>query len=77
VDESTKSEVFKIFKADFDTGRFGFLKNLLGEYGALEYAMGRAREFTDRARLELSIFPDASSQRSLTSLLDYVLERNR
>lgn len=77
VDEPTKSEVFKIFKSDFDTGRLGILKNLLGEYGALEYAMGRAREFTDQARLELSIFSDSPVKRSLVSLLDYVLERNR
>lgn len=77
VDEPTKSEVFKIFKSDFDTGRFGTLKNLLGEYGALEHAMARAREFTDQARLELSIFSDSGAKRSLASLLDYVLERNR
>ena len=77
VDESTKSEVFKIFKSDFDTGRLGTLKNLLGEYGALEHALDRAREFTGQARLELSVFPDSAVKRSLHSLLDYVLERNR
>lgn len=77
VDEPTKSEVFKIFKSDFDTGRLGTLKNLLAEYGAIEYALGRAREFTQAARLELSIFPPSPAKQSLTSLLDYVLERNR
>jgi octaprenyl-diphosphate synthase len=77
VDEATKGEVFKIFKSDFGSGRFGTLKNLLGEYATLEYAMERAREFTDKARLELSIFPDSAVKRSLDLLLDYVLERNR
>lgn len=77
VDETTKSEVFKIFKADFRSERFATLKNLLQEYGALDYAMNRAAEFTDEARLELSIFPDTSVRKSLHRLLDYVLERNR
>ena len=77
VDESTKSEVFKIFKSDFGSGRFGLLKNLLQEYGTLDYAAAGAREFTEKARLELSIFPDSRVKRSLNFLLDYVLERNR
>lgn len=77
VDEPTKSEVFKIFKSDFGSGRFGTLKNLLREYGTLEWAMARAREFTEKAHLELSLFPDSAVKRSLNSLLDYVLERNR
>ena len=77
VDEPTKGEVFKIFKSDFDPARLGTLKHLLAEYGTLDYAMARAREFTDEARLELSIFGDSPARRSLTALLDYVLERNR
>jgi octaprenyl-diphosphate synthase len=77
VDEPTQSEVFKIFKGDFGAGRFGTLKDLLQEYGTLDYAMARARQFTDRARLELSVFPDSPVKQSLNSLLDYVLDRNR
>lgn len=77
VDESTKGEVFKMFKSDFGSGRFGKLKNLLREYETLDYAMERAREFTEKARLELSIFSESAVKTSLSSLLDYVLERNR
>jgi len=77
VDEPTKSKVFKIFKSDFGSDRLGTLKGLLAEYGTLDYALARAREFVERSRLELSIFPDSPTKRSLNSLLDYVLERNR
>ena len=86
VDEPTQSEIFKIVKrgfaaledvSNFGAGRFGTLKELLQEYGTLEYAMRRAREFTEKARLELSIFTDSSVKRSLNALVDYVLERNR
>ena len=77
VDEKTKGDVYKIFKSDFGANRFDTLKNLLKEYGTLDYAMDRAREFTERARLELSIFPDSDVKQSLAALADYVLERNR
>lgn len=77
VDERTKGEVFKIFKSDFEASRLGTLKDKLREFGALDYAMARAREFTDRARLELSVFSSSPVHLSLHRLLDYVLERNR
>ena len=86
VDERTKGEVFKIFKrgsaaledvSDFKSERFGTLKTLLLEHGTLDYAMSRARQFTDEARLELSVFPDSAAKAGLERLLDYVLERNR
>jgi octaprenyl-diphosphate synthase len=77
VNEPMKSEVFKMFKSGLRSGRFEVLKNLLHEYGTLDYAVNRAKEFTERARLELSIFPDSPTKARLDQLLDYVLERNR
>ena len=77
VDDRTKSEVFKIFKSDFGAPRFDVLKNLLQEFETLDYAMARAREFTEKAQLELSIFSDSPAKTSLERLLNYVLERNR
>ena len=77
VDEPTKSEVFKIFKLGLGSGRFETLKNLLLEYGTIEMALGKARELTEEARLELSIFSGSPVKTSLERLLDYVLERNR
>ena len=77
VDESTKGEVFKIFKSGFGSGRFERLKHLLLVYGTLEEAIAKARELTEKARLELSVFPASVARTSLERLLDYVLERNR
>ncbi len=77
VDERTKGEVFKIFKSEIVGSRFETLKNKLQEFETLDYAMARAREFTEKARLELSIFPESSVRSSLERLLDYVLDRNR
>ncbi len=75
VDEPTKSEVFKIFKSGSE--EFSRLKDLLTEYGALDYAVAEARNFVEKARLELSIFPETWVRRNLSRLLDYVIERNR
>jgi len=57
--------------------QFETLKGLLREYGALDYALARAQEFTEKARLELALFGDSPARQSLAALTDYVLERNR
>lgn len=77
VDEKKKSEVFKIFKSEVSNAKFTALLNMVREYGAIDYSLERAREFADKARLELSIFPETPGRKSLEKLLDYVLERNR
>jgi octaprenyl-diphosphate synthase len=77
VDDKTKSEVFKIFKSEMGTNKFQMLLAMMREHGTLEYSMDRAREYCDKARLELSIFPESPARRSLQRLVDYVLERNR
>ncbi len=77
VDEPTKSEVFKMFKSGFGSERFDTLRNLLLEYGAIDYAACKARELTEQARVELAVFAESPVRRSLDRLLDYVLERNR
>ena len=40
-------------------------------------SLEKARQFAEKARLELSIFPDSPGRKSLEHLVDYVLERNR
>jgi octaprenyl-diphosphate synthase len=77
VGEPTKSDVFKMFKSGLRSDRFQVLKNLIEEYGTLDYAINRAKEFAERARLELSIFSGSPVKARLESLLEYVLERNR
>ena len=87
VDECKKSEVFKIFSATKIGGSasqyggksemFEILLAMVHEYGTIDYSLEKARDFSRRARLELSIFPDSMARRSLERLVDYVLERSR
>jgi octaprenyl-diphosphate synthase len=77
VDEKTKSEVYKIFKSEISANKFQTLLSMIREHGTLEYSLEKARQYCDKARLELSIFPDNPAKRSLDRLVDYVLERNR
>ena len=76
-DEKRKNEIFQMVESGFAEKHFTTLIRYLDEYDALNYAFRRAREFTDRARLELSVLNDHPAKRSLNSLLDYILERNR
>jgi len=77
VSENKKSEVFKIFKSSLNQDKLSDLLHLITEYGTVDYALEKARDYTDNARLELSLFPDSEAKRSLELLLDYVLERSR
>lgn len=77
VDEKKKSEVYKIFKSEIGTGKFQTLLAMIREYGTIDYSLELARQYCDKARLELSIFRDCPAKRSLERLVDYVLERNR
>ena len=77
LDESGKAEIFSKVKSGLSNTQLGDLVLLLEEYGALDYSIAKAREFTERASLELAIFPDSPTRRSLLALLQYVIERNR
>lgn len=57
--------------------RFGALLELLRRQGALDYAREKAREFVEKARQELRIFPSSVFRTSLEQLADHLLERHR
>ena len=77
LDETGKADIFSKVKSGLNGTELGNLVFLLEEYGALNYAIAKAREFNERASLELSIFPDSPSRRSLQALLEYVTQRSR
>lgn len=77
VDEKRKGEVFKIFKSEMATSKLQMLLQMLKEYETIEYSFRKAREFCEKAKLELSVFPDSPAKRSLLGLVDYVLQRKR
>jgi octaprenyl-diphosphate synthase len=53
------------------------LRDLLSEHRALDYAYGRAVEYGERAKEQLSIFPPTPERDALFALPDYVLDRDR
>ena len=77
LDEPQKAEIFSQVKNGLGHSQLSDLLRLLEEYDALSYAYDRAREYADRAQLELTIFPDSPSRVSLEMLLHYVIERHR
>lgn len=77
VPEDKKSEVFQIFKSTPGEEKVHYLKNLMMEYGAIDYALDKARSYTDRALLELQTLGASPVRRSMEMLLDYILERSR
>ena len=77
VDESHKAEIFSRVKSGLNHTELDSLVRLLEEHGALEYSIQKARDYTDLALLELSIFPETSIRHSLKTLLQYVTQRSR
>ena len=77
VDEKKKSDIFKIFKSEMGTSKFQTLLSMIREYGTIDDSLEKARQFIDKAKLELAIFPETTAKQSLMLLADYVLERNK
>lgn len=72
-----RSEAVRLLRDSKNGKRFEALLELLRRQGALEYAQAKAREFIEKARRELQVFPPSVFRTSLEQLADYVLERNR
>lgn len=77
LEEKKKNEIIRMIRGGFDKENFPPLVQMLQETDSLGYSFRKAREYTDRARLELSTFKDHPVKQSLNSLLDYIIERNR
>lgn len=90
VDSKNKIEIQKIFSPTNPSGsasggkpedtaakKFEILLAMIREQGTLDYSLERAREYCDKARLELLIFPEGPGRQSLERLLDYVIDRSR
>ena len=48
---------------------------LLREYEVMEQSLGKAREYLDRAKVQLTVLQDSEAKESLSLLTDYLLER--
>jgi octaprenyl-diphosphate synthase len=76
--EKKGSAVLKILKryiAEPDSGEWPAIKQLLVDEGAIDYAVGFAGGYIERAREELGAFPDSSFRKILFELSDFLLNR--
>jgi octaprenyl-diphosphate synthase len=62
--------------SSYDRTPFVWVREFLERRKGIERAMARAAEFTGRARLILSSFPDNPYQRALFSVADLITERD-
>lgn len=53
------------------------LTGLLREYDIIPQVMRRTAEYAEQARRQLAVFPESRERESLSSLVDYVLARDR
>jgi len=67
-----RSEKARELLASGDTGR---AIQLLRDTGAIEYAMLRAREYSERARSALSVLAASDARQALVDLTDFVVAR--
>lgn len=74
---SKRETLKKLYQQEFSPDNFQIVRELLREEGSMDYALTRAREFSEAARRELTVFEESPARRSLERLLDYVLERNK
>jgi len=77
LDEKEKARIYSKVKSGFAQPELGDFIRLLEAHGVIEYSIGKAKEFTEYANLELSIFPDSPARQSLEELLGYVIQRKR
>lgn len=75
--QDRREEILGLFHADAGPEHLKRMLELIRDYGTVEYAMEKAREYNLTARAELTLLPDCPVRRSLDKLLDYVLERQR
>ena len=72
-----RSKAILLLRDSKNGKRLAALVELLRKQGALDYAQAKAREFVEKARQELRVFPPSVFRTSLEQLAEYVLERNR
>lgn len=71
-----REEILCIFQSSASE-KYETLLDLVREYGVIDYAAEKAQQLSEKARLELAIFPENPGRRSLEKLVDYVLDRSR
>jgi len=60
---------------DFTEENLKYILDNMKRYGVIEYSLNKAREYIDRAKKGLSLFNNSIHLQALSTLADYVVER--
>lgn len=72
-----KKELKRIIKKESLLKReFSYVTGLMNEYGSITYALQKAQDYANRAKSDLSVFPDSPYRLSLYTVADYVVRRD-
>jgi octaprenyl-diphosphate synthase len=66
----------KIGLGEIHSEGLGEVLSLMKETGSIEYSLSRAKEFTNMAQKNLSLFPDSPAKHHLLALSDFVISRD-
>lgn len=77
LEPAKKNQLTHLFKTENQSEKFKTLRDMVRDYRTIDYALEKARGYSDNARRELSGFSHSPARRSLERLAGYVLERNR
>lgn len=76
VNDEEKDNIRNILQADaIAENELTYTMGLMVKYGAVDGALRVAQSFSDEAKAALAVFPDSSPRQALTTLADYVVQR--
>ena len=75
VSKSEASHIRKLIKSGAGKESVKEITEFVRRNKGIEYAMGKANEYTENAKSALKIFPDSESKVALESLIEFVIER--
>jgi len=74
--QGKKEEALRVFRSNRED-KFSYLKRLVFELGAIEYAMGHAKNFSAQAISHLAFLKTLPVRHSLEALSDFMIERTK
>ncbi len=75
VSKSEAARIRKILKNGNDKTKVKEIMQFVKEHNGIEYALSVSKEYSDKAKKSLQIFPDSQTKLSLQALVDFVTER--
>jgi len=76
-EKSNASEILKMIKMGRKNKRISEIMKLVQSNGSIEYSLDVARNYTEKAKNCLNVFPDSEYKKSLISLVEFVIDRQK